>query len=355
MSDAPEGDNAPIDLGEFETKIVLREMRIEDYEPLREMQLRCFPGMLPWGRDQIESCLERFPEGQLVLEVDGSLAGSCSSLIVDFDMYHEWANWREIADSGYIRNHDYEGDTLYGIEIMVDPEFRGMKLARRLYEGRKALCRRFNCERIIIGGRIPGYHKYADRMSARDYVGQVITRGVYDPVLTTQIANGFVLKRLIPDYMPSDEESRGYATFLEWVNLDHVPEPKKRSVSVALVRIAAVNYQMRQIKTFEEFEWQCEFFIDTASDWKSDFVLFPELVTTQLLSFTPTKTPADAARKLATMTPRYLEFFTNMAIRYNINIVGGSQFAIEGDELRNVSYLFRRDGTLERQYKIHIT
>jgi len=44
-----------------------------------------------------------------------------------------------------------------------------------------------------------------------------------------------------------------------------------------------------------------------------------------------------------------------LAIKYNVNIVGGSQFAIEGDELRNISYLFRRDGTIERQYKIHIT
>ena len=29
---------------------------------------------------------------------------------------------------------------------------------------------------------------------------------------------------------------------------------------------------------------QCEFFLDTASDYKCDFVLFPELFTTQLLS-----------------------------------------------------------------------
>ena len=30
-----------------------------------------------------------------------------------------------------------EGNTLYGIEIMVDPEFRGLRLARRLYDARK--------------------------------------------------------------------------------------------------------------------------------------------------------------------------------------------------------------------------
>ena len=53
----------------------------------------------------------------------------------------EWHNWKVVADEGYIRNHKAKGDTLYGIEIMVDPEFRGMKLSRRLYDARKELCR----------------------------------------------------------------------------------------------------------------------------------------------------------------------------------------------------------------------
>jgi predicted amidohydrolase len=50
-----------------------------------------------------------------------------------------------------------------------------------------------------------------------------------------------------------------------------------------------------------------------------------------------------------------LEFFTEMAVKYNVNIIGGSQFVLEEDTLYNVSYLFRRDGTLGKQYKLHIT
>ena len=40
---------------------------------------------------------------------------------------------------------------------MVDPEFRGMKLSRRLYDARRQLARDHNLRGIIIGGRIPGY------------------------------------------------------------------------------------------------------------------------------------------------------------------------------------------------------
>ena len=47
---------------------------------------------------------------------------------------------RSQGNTGY-RTHSESGDTLYGIEIMVHPDFRGMHLARRLYDARKALCR----------------------------------------------------------------------------------------------------------------------------------------------------------------------------------------------------------------------
>lgn len=360
MSDYQQQEDDDLEEGElrledFEKKIRLRQITIQDYDQIADMARLCFPGMKPWQKEQIQSQIDIFPEGQLCIEYEGRVVASCCSLIVDFDLHDEWHAWQEIADAGYIRNHDPEGDTLYGIEIMVHPEYRGMRLARRLYEARKALAREYNLARIIIGGRIPGYGKYADELSPREYVEQVVSRGLYDPVLTTQVANGFVLKKLIPDYFPADEASRGYATHLEWTNLDYIEEiAQRRLQAVALARICAVQYEMRNLDTFDEFCSQCEYFLDTASDSKSDFVLFPELITTQLLAVAERKRPSDSARLLAEHTPRYLEFFTGMSIKYNVNIIGGSQFTVEGDRLFNVAYLFRRDGTIEKQYKLHI-
>jgi predicted amidohydrolase/GNAT superfamily N-acetyltransferase len=319
------------------------------------LQQACFGEMPTWTREQFESQLQHFPDGQLCIEYDGEVVASSASLIVDFDLYSEWHNWREIADGGYIRNHNPAGDTLYGIEIMVHPDCRGLKLARRLYQARKDLARRLNLARIMIGGRIPGYHEYADRMSAREYAERVVKGELFDPVLTTQSANGFVLRRLIANYLPSDHDSCGYATFLEWINLDHQSEPQRRMRNVSDVRICAVQYQMRVVRDFEEFATQCEFFIDVASDYKSDFVLFPELLTTQLLSFVKADRPHEAARKLAELTPQYLAFFSAAAVRFNVNIIGGSQFTLEQGVLRNVAYLFRRDGTIARQDKMHVT
>ena len=345
-----------IDLKDHEWKTTLRRLTIDDYDDLVEMQKLCFPGMQPWDRDQIGSQIRHFPAGQIVIEIEGRLAASSCSLILNHDPNMEWHDWKKVADGGYIRNHVPKGDTLYGIEMMVHPEFRGMKLSRRLYNARKELCRELNLARIIVGGRILGYHKHADEMTAREYVENVVDRTLYDSVLTAQLSNGFALQGLIPNYFPTDTQSCGYATFLAWENLDYVKGAKRRFAMVTeLVRIAAVQYQMRTISGFDEFARQCEFFIDTASEYKSDFVLFPELHTTQLLSCIPELRPGEAARKLAEFTPQYLDLYTEMAVKYNVNIIGGSQFVLEDESLYNVSYLFRRDGTLERQEKIHIT
>ncbi|MBI5730985.1 MAG: carbon-nitrogen hydrolase family protein, partial [Ignavibacteriales bacterium] len=217
------------------------------------------------------------------------------------------------------------------------------------------IARNYNLMRIILGGRIPGYYKYSNQMTAREYVDKVVSKILVDPVLTPQISNGFVLKRLIPDYLKSDEESKGYATFLEWTNIDYVPDTTRKFVPSVPVRICAVQFMMRLVKDFDDFGKQCEYFVDVASDYRCDFIVFPEIFTTQLLSFLPVERPALSMRNLSKFTPLYLDLFTKLAVKHNINIIGGSHFTIEEDDLYNISYLFRRDGTIGKQYKLHIT
>ncbi|MCC9602182.1 GNAT family N-acetyltransferase [Stieleria sp. JC731] len=345
-----------IDLNEYETQLVVRKMEIEDYDRLVEMQMKCFPTMQPWGKDQIESQIQRFPEGQIVVEIDGVVVASSSSLRLAYDDHQEWHDWKKSADAGYIRNHQPRGDVLYGIEIMVDPDYRGMRLSRRLYDARKEYCVAQNIQRMIVGGRLPGYHKYSGTLKASEYVDRVMKKAIYDPVLTAQISNGFSLQGLIPNYLPSDSESCGYATYLEWRNLAYIP-PSKRTLRriVDTVRIGAVQYEMRAIADFDEFAKQVRYFVDVAGDYKCDFVLFPELFSVQLLSTLPGMRPGIAARKLAEFTPQLLELLAELAVAYDVNLIGGSHLVVENERLFNVAYLCHRDGRIDKQYKLHIT
>lgn len=335
-------------------KIKLRKLRKEDYSQIIEIQKKCFPGMKPWSLEQFNNLINIFPDGQFCIQYGKKIIASSSSLIINFEDYSETASWNELTDNGNITNHNKYGDTLYGMEIMVSPIYQGMKLSRRLYDARKDLAKSYNLKKIVIGGRLPSFHKYVESLNIDQFVEKVINRSLYDPVLTAQLSNGFSLRKVLPNYLPNDKESCGYATLLEWVNYSYSSKQIK-DLQSPYVRVSAIQYQMRPINSFEEFEKYCEFFVDTASDYRSDFVVFPEKITLQLMSFLPKKKPGEAIRQLGKYTSQYEKLFTRLAIKYNVNIIAGTHFLVENDNLYNVSYLFRRDGTLDKQYKIHIT
>jgi predicted amidohydrolase/ribosomal protein S18 acetylase RimI-like enzyme len=334
-------------------RLVLRQLRKTDLKAVQRLQQRSFPMIEPWTREHFESQLTIFPEGQLGIEIDGQLVATSSSLIVDEEDFGAYHTFHEVSDGGFIRNHDPEGDTLYGIDIAVDPSHRGEHLARRIYEARKQLAQERNLRAILIAGRIPGYVKVADKMTAEEYVRRVVRKDLKDPVLTSQLAQGFAIRDVLKGYLPSDTESVGYAVFMEWLNTEHHPD--NAPAAVRHVRVAAVQYQMRQIASFEEFAQQCEFFIDTASEYRMDFLLFPEMVTNQLLALVPAPESSMTARRLDEFTPRYVEFFTRRAMKYNLNIIGGSHLTVENAKLFNIASLFRRDGSVSRQFKLHIS
>ncbi len=333
-------------------RLVVRKMRLADAEAIRALQGRCFPGLEPWSAEQIARQVETFGDGQLVIEYAGDIVATSSSLIVDQKEFAGWHTFDAVSGGGSISNHDPQGDTLYGIDIAVDPAHRGLRLARRLYEARKQLVRDLGLRALLIAGRIPGYHEHAEEMTAEEYVRRVVRKQLKDPVLTAQLANGFAIREVLAGYLPADTESCGYAVFMEWLNPDRLPG---ESVLVPHVRVAAVQYYMRPVANFEEFAAQCQFFIDTAGDYRADFVLFPERLTNQLQALVPAERPALTARRLTEFTAKYEALFTRMAIKYNVNIVAGTHMTVEGGNLYNVAYLFRRDGTLAKQYKLHIT
>ncbi|MED1202614.1 bifunctional GNAT family N-acetyltransferase/carbon-nitrogen hydrolase family protein [Heyndrickxia acidicola] len=343
------------DMSKYEKKITVRNTRMEDIDDIMKLWKRCFSGMEPWKKEQLQSHIRIFPEGQFCVEYDDKIVGSCSSLIVNFDEYSDQHTWNTITDNGYITNHDPNGFNLYGIEVMVDPEYRRMKIGHRLYEARKELTRHLNLQSIIIGGRIPNYYKYKAEMTPREYVAEVEKHSIYDPVLSFQLLEGFSIKRINTRYLPDDKASDSFATLMEWNNIDYLPKSRRVYRASFPVRICAIQYMMKKIDTFEDFKKQIEYYVDIAADFESDFAVFPEIFTTQLMSFLEEKRPDQAVRRLATYTDQYIKVFTELAVRYNVNIIGGSHFVEEDGEIFNVAYLFRRDGTIETQSKIHAT
>ena len=204
-------------------EIVVRNILKEDLDDVATLSMKCFGPDMSLKYDHFVSQLELFPEGQICLEYNGQIVGTALSLIVNFEDYGDKHTYYEISDLGFIRNHNPKGRNLYGIEVGVDEDFRGMQLGRHLYEGRKRICKEFNLDSIVIGGRMPFFYKYAEQMSADEYAQEVLQGKIYDPVLTFQMKNGFELNKVIANYLPGDVESLEYAALMEWKNIDYKP------------------------------------------------------------------------------------------------------------------------------------
>jgi len=287
--------------------------------------------------------------------VNGIVAGCALSIIVDYTKYGDKHTYVQITGNYTFSTHDPNGDVLYGIDIFVHPDYRGMRIGRRLYDARKELCEQYNLRAIIAGGRIPNYKNYAAGMAPKEYLYKVKNKEIYDPTLSFQLSNDFHVKKILKGYLPGDVESLEYATLLEWNNIYYNPEENYINIEKSVIRLGLVQWQMRHFSNLEALLEQIEFFVDVVSDYQSDFLLFPELFNAPLMAAYNHLGPAEAMRELAAYTMILRDKFVQYAVSYNINIITGSMPYMEDGSLLNVGFLCRRDGSHEMYRKIHIT
>jgi predicted amidohydrolase/ribosomal protein S18 acetylase RimI-like enzyme len=335
----------------------LRTLRPDDLDDLAEMMDEVYADLGgAWHKDSLLGLITDFPEGQICIEDKNRVVGVVLTVRCNYDRFSRAHTYEELLDRRERIHHDPMGDALYGMDIVVDPEYRDLRLGRRLYDARKDLCRNLNLRAILAGGRIINYHEYADDLSPFEYIEAVRRREIHDPILNFQLSNDFEIKRLMRGYMPEDEKSRGFATLLEWSNIQYEPETLAvEEMTKSVVRVGIVQWQMRLATSFESWIDQVEFFVDSLSDYQSDFALFPEFFNAPLMSLGDQEHQFEAIRFLATFADRTLESLSNFAVTYNINIIAGSIPVLKDGMLYNNAYLMRRDGTIDTQPKIHIT
>ncbi|KYG80188.1 putative amidohydrolase [Roseivirga ehrenbergii] len=338
-------------------KIELRQLEISDFKNLTESMKAAYENWSGgwWDEHHIQKLIDIFPEGQLVIVADDEIAGCALSLIVDYDKFGDNHTYAKITGNYTFSTHDPNGDVIYGIEVFIKPDFRGLRLGRRLYDARKELCENLNLEAVVFGGRIPNYHKYSNELTPRQYIDKVKLKELYDPTLTFQLSNDFHVNKVIKGYMPGDDESEDYAVLLEWNNIYYVEQEPQLSDQKTVVRLGLIQWQMRPYNGIDELFEQIEFFVDAVSGYKSDFALFPEFFNAPLMAKYNHLSEAEAIRKLAEFTDEIRERFSKLAISYNVNIITGSMPKMDGPKLYNVGFLCRRDGTFEEYTKMHVT
>lgn len=337
--------------------IKLEFLTLDDTQELKEAMIMSYETLTDayWKESEIKTLIEKFPEGQVVIRIDGEIAGAALSIIVDYEKFALHHTYNEITGNYTFNTHTDNGDILYGIDVFVKPKFRGLRLGRRLYDYRKEVCEKLNLKGIAFGGRIPNYHKYAKEMSPKEYIEKVKRKEIHDPVFNFQISNDFHPSKILKGYLEGDKESGEFAVLLEWDNIYYERPNKKATTKKKIIRLGLIQWQMRPYANLQELMQQAEYFVDTVSGYRCDFALFPEFFNAPLMAANNHMSEPDAIRELAEHTENIVKRFSELSISYNINIITGSMPEMKDGKLFNVGYLCRRDGTTERYEKIHVT
>jgi predicted amidohydrolase len=122
------------------------------------------------------------------------------------------------------------------------------------------------------------------------------------------------------------------------------------------LRIGSVQYNVRRIKSAEDFYAQVMGVLTAAQDYRCDLLVFPEYFTVQLLSLIEASdsTHRDLLQ-IAQMESRFKEFFSAKAQKMGLNIVAGTIPVKRGEDLRNASFVFSANGNVDSQEKLHMT
>jgi len=201
--------------------VLVRPTRPDDFAAITDICRRVYPWAHPWQEQHLASHLKVFREGQMVAVERRTrrVVGVTASLIVRWDDYDIGDNYVDFTDHGMFTNHDPDnGRTLYGAEVMVHPGKRGAGVGKQLYAARRRLVRDLGLLRIRAGARLRGYHRFADRLTPREYAAQVAQGRLKDPTVTFQLKQGFRIVAVVHGYDAKDPESLGHAAIIEWLN-----------------------------------------------------------------------------------------------------------------------------------------
>ncbi|MFT6084308.1 MAG: putative amidohydrolase/GNAT superfamily N-acetyltransferase [Alphaproteobacteria bacterium] len=303
-----------------------------------------------------------FPEGQFVALYNDEIVGHCATFKTTDKIALAPHTWNDITGLGFASRHNPHGDYLYGMEVCVSANYRGLRIGQRLYDARRKLCKEQRLKGIIFGGRMPQFKKRQKTYATpKAYLDAVMNKKIKDPVVNFHLRNNFEIVGILSNYLEEDLESGGYATHMLWKN-PAVPainpvSSKQLGRTQDSVRVASVQFQVRKVDSFKQFSEQMEYFIDVAADYRADFVTFPELITIPLLSIEKRRlSPEESIAKITEYTDEFVNFMQQAAVSYNINIIGGSHpTRIANGDIENHAYVFLRNGEVYAQPKIHPT
>lgn len=199
---------------------IIRNATPDDAIQMEYVQKQCYPTLDEselMNRDHFMNHIKIFPEGQIVIEKEGVIVGSASTMRSDFVEHSP--TYLEITDNLWMTNsHVPDGDWMYGIDIGVLPEYRGMGFCREMYLARQEIGKSLGLKGQLIAGMAIGYGRVKNRMTIEEYCYALEIKKFTDPTITPQMKSGF--RWIRPLYNHINDPQAGFACVLMYFPVD---------------------------------------------------------------------------------------------------------------------------------------
>jgi len=205
----------------------IRLLERSDFDEIIAICKLVYPTETPYTAEELEDHHQVFPQGQFVAyDINtNAVAGVHFTLRLRMMDFHIDDPWDVFTAGGSFLDHNPEGPTLYGADIMVHPDHQHHKIAHALTDAARFLVQAERLWRMVGASRLPGYGKVASTMSVEQYVETVLNGQLFDPVLSIHMKDGWTAVKPIYGYLQHDEDSAGWAEVIQWINPACPPPP----------------------------------------------------------------------------------------------------------------------------------
>jgi hypothetical protein len=198
-----------------------------DYDAIIDICKLVYPTEPPYTREELDDHRQVFPQGQFAaVDHCDAVAGVHFTLRLRMLDFHLEDPWHVFTAGGSFLDHNPEGPTLYGADIMVHPGHQHHGIGHALTDRARLLVQEERLWRMVGASRLPGYGKHAPAMNIEQYVHGVLCGLLFDPVLSIHIKDGWTVVKPIHGYLQHDDESAGWAEVIQWVNPACPPPPE---------------------------------------------------------------------------------------------------------------------------------
>lgn len=195
--------------------VVIMTTQPEHAAQLEELQKLVFPTLAKESllrKEHYINHIKIFQEGQFVAIKDGKVIGMTTSIRYGLDV-NDKHTFNDVLDNGFLNTHQPGGDWLYGMDIGTHPDYRGLGIAKFLYDARQETVLKLGLKGQYTYGMLSGYGEAKKSMNVKEYYQRLLDGRLKDPTVSRQIKNGFKPHSLMPDYV-NDPVCDGYCVLL---------------------------------------------------------------------------------------------------------------------------------------------